>query len=176
MSRRPYVFTPARRRALHKAQLASAKKRRKFTKIDYRGGFKFTTRKQRTAFGGRVRYRTYATKKGQLYGWASSYQTGKNKAKFAELYVAPEQRGKGLSQQLINAQVRHKPKSIRKITITGIRSEGGQKSTRRLRFPKQAKVIPQKRLVLGTKLVSPLITREMDVWYQVHKRAVKRHG
>lgn len=172
----PYKMTPARRRALRKAQLASARKRRRYKKVDYRGGVKFTTQGQRTAFGGRVRYRTYATRKGKLYGWAASYKTGRNKAKFAELYVAPEYRGTGMSQKLINAQVRHKPKSIRRITITGVRSAGGQKSTSRLRYPKQAKVIPQKKFVLGTKVVSPLVTREMDFWYQVHKREARRHA
>lgn len=171
--RKLHKMTSARRAALRKAQLASARKRRKKasktnTTISRSGGTTYKTTYTRRIIGGHS-VETTAYRRGEFRGVARSFHTKKG-AEIYDIYVSKSSRGKGVSRGLANRQIAHAKKRGLKVTVTGNRTDGGEKFVQRnLAGKKGVTIKPRKR---GD---SKSMTENMDFWVgaQARGHAVK---
>lgn len=130
-------MTARRKAALRKAQLVSARKRRKnkaprkTVRKTYSQGIAYETTTQRgVIFRGRTVHYTKAYKKQKLIGYAQTVSK-KRTASVDDLYVSKDYRGTGVSRKIMQHQA-HAVKG-KKITITGMRSFAGDKAATRIK-------------------------------------------
>lgn len=112
-----------------KARRAAKKKYLKPT-ISRHNGTTYKTTKSRTLIPGTYLVSTKAYHRGEFRGIANSTHK-KNKVILDDLYVMPGHRGTGMSNQLVNRQMRHAKLTGKPIEVTGLRSDGGQKFVQR---------------------------------------------
>ena len=112
-----------------KSRRAAKKKYLKPT-VSRHNGTTYKTTKSRTLIPGTYLVSTKAYHRGEFRGIANSTHK-RNKVILDDLYVMPGHRGSGMSNQLVNRQVRHAKMTGKPIEVTGLRSDGGQKFVQR---------------------------------------------
>ena len=172
-----HVMTPARRVALRKAQLASARKRskgpvpRKTTRTTYSGGLTYKTTSSRgLVMRNRTVHHTKAYKKDKLVGYAQSV-SNKKSARIDDLYVHKDYRGKDVSKKILLHQA-HATRG-KQVRVTGLLSDGGKKTADRVKIRGRT-VVQQKRSRQSSEYVTGLMETAYGFQAAGHAREYRK--